>query len=145
MIAVESLLAAAGWCLFGLGFICLFVPRHFRYGVCLMLTGDVFFALNLAFIKKTLAVMRSLGLEPDTWPQQLTAGGIVLAVLLAAVWLVLFVKLWHLRPLWVKKSPAQAQAKADAASAGEAAEGQVRQTADPAVFSQVLSGRREDR
>lgn len=96
----ESCCAYAGISLFAAGFVCLFVPRHFRLGVVSMLTGDLFFALAIAFPKNITAIVLSLGISKSELAEKQVAGGVLLGMLLFAL-------LYGLRLLQKKFFPAK--------------------------------------
>ena len=53
ILAAESFFFYSGACLFVLGIITCFIPRHMRLGIVSMLIGDALFAAGIAFLVKS--------------------------------------------------------------------------------------------
>ncbi len=114
MQAVETFCAAAGWLLFALGALHCVLPRSFRLGVVLILLGDCFLAVGIAFPKKVLAVLGSAGIDSAALNYDLTAGGVICALALTALLYFIFIKLFRLRPWWKKAALSQGSEQAQA-------------------------------
>ena len=59
--ASQYIFSVIGVTLLGLGLISIFVPRHFRLGVLIILLADLFFAIAIVFLKKAAELFVSMG------------------------------------------------------------------------------------
>ncbi len=83
--AVETIFQALGIALFALGFITLFIPRHFRLGVIVMLLGDIAFASGVMFTRRIGRFFTDHGAGPDFMAGEHYAWGVIAAVLIYAL------------------------------------------------------------
>ncbi|MCR5536823.1 MAG: hypothetical protein K6F05_05335 [Succinivibrio sp.] len=90
LVASESLCAACGIVLFGLGLLCIFIPRHFKFGVLTLLLGDFFFVLAIAYPRRIYDFLTWWGFDHSYLEQpKLVAGGLC-GLIIFALWYALF-------------------------------------------------------
>ncbi|WP_040908991.1 hypothetical protein [Succinatimonas hippei] len=92
ILAAESFFFYSGACLFVLGIITCFIPRHMRLGIVSMLIGDALFAAGIAFLVKSTDILISLGLETDLFIQHNSIFAVVFSIILYVVMFAVFVK-----------------------------------------------------
>ena len=92
ILAAESFFLYSGACLFVLGIITCFIPRHMRLGIVSMLIADALFAAGIAFLVKSTDILISLGLETDWFINHNQVFAIVFAIVLYALMFAVFVK-----------------------------------------------------
>ena len=92
ILAAESFFLYSGACLFVLGIITCFIPRHMRLGIVSMLVGDALFAAGIAFLVKSTDILISLGLETDLFINHNQVFAIAFAIVLYALMFAVFVK-----------------------------------------------------
>ena len=85
ILAAESFFFYSGACLFVLGIITCFIPRHMRLGIVSMLIGDALFAAGIAFLVKSTDILISLGLETDLFIQHNSIFAVVFSIILYVV------------------------------------------------------------
>ncbi|MBU3827235.1 MAG: hypothetical protein IAA31_07075 [Candidatus Anaerobiospirillum merdipullorum] len=123
MQAVETFFTTAAIALFALGLVHCVLPRSFRLGVVLMLWGDACFAVAIAFPKKALAMLASCGVVPPA--SDFTVVGLIFALVITLICYLIFMRYFHYRPLWQKKTPVPEAPKSSS------------NTADPQLFKDV--------
>ena len=90
LVAAESFFAVFGIVFFVAGFLCCFVPRHFKFGVVTMLIGDLAFLLAIAFPKKMLHLLALFGLSPENFGSRLFFAGGTAGAAGLLLWYLLF-------------------------------------------------------
>ena len=109
ILAAERFFLYSGACLFVLGIITCFIPRHMRLGIVSMLIGDALFAAGIAFLVKSTDILISLGLETDLFIKHNLIFAIVFSIVLYALMLAVFVKFFKRK----KKAVAEKETVAD--------------------------------
>ena len=130
ILAAERFFLYSGACLFVLGIITCFIPRHMRLGIVSMLIGDAFFAAGIAFLVKSTDILISLGLETDLFIKHNLIFAIVFSIVLYALMLAVFVKFFKRK----KKAVAEKETVADE---GQGASSKKEAAADAALFANV--------
>lgn len=92
ILAAESFFLYSGACLFVLGIITCFIPRHMRLGIVSMLIADALFAAGIAFLVKSTDILISLGLETDLFIKHNLFFATVFSIVLYALMFAVFVK-----------------------------------------------------
>ena len=92
ILAAESFFFYSGACLFVLGIITCFIPRHMRLGIVSMLIGDALFAAGIVFLVKSADILKSIGLETDLFIEHNLAFAVVFSIVLYALMFAVFVK-----------------------------------------------------
>ncbi|MBO8415810.1 MAG: hypothetical protein IAB19_05475 [Proteobacteria bacterium] len=135
---IESFLGSAGVLLFVLGLLHCVLPHSFRQGVLLMLTGDAFFALAIAFPKKVLFLLQDWELSQELLNSEQIFAGVIFGLAVAALWYLIFIYVLRYTPFWRKKlkkgKDAQKAENTDDAQASQAGRAEA---ADPAIFADV--------
>ncbi|WP_281757687.1 hypothetical protein [Succinatimonas hippei] len=130
ILAAESFFFYSGACLFVLGIITCFIPRHMRLGIVSMLIGDALFAAGIAFLVKSTDILISLGLETDLFIQHNSIFAVVFSIILYVVMFAVFVKFLK------RKKKVKAEQEAAAYESQESSSKQ-EPTADAALFANV--------
>lgn len=130
ILAAESFFFYSGACLFVLGIITCFIPRHMRLGIVSMLIGDALFAAGIAFLVKSTDILISLGLETDLFIQHNSIFAVVFSIILYVVMFAVFVKFFK------RKKKVKAEQEAAAYESQESSSKQ-EPTADAALFANV--------
>ena len=130
ILAAERFFLYSGACLFVLGIITCFIPRHMRLGIVSMLIGDAFFAAGIAFLVKSTDILKSLGLETDLFIEHNLAFAVVFSIVLYALMFAVFVKFF-------KRKKKVKEEKEAAADESQASSSKKEPTADAALFANV--------
>lgn len=130
ILAAESFFFYSGACLFVLGIITCFIPRHMRLGIVSMLIGDALFAAGIAFLVKSTDILKSIGLETDLFIEHNLAFAVVFSIVLYALMFAVFVKFFK------RKKKVKAEQEAAAYESQESSSKQ-EPTADAALFTNV--------
>lgn len=130
ILAAESFFFYSGACLFVLGIITCFIPRHMRLGIVSMLIGDALFAAGIAFLVKSADILKSIGLETDLFIEHNLAFAVVFSIVLYALMFAVFVKFFKRK----KKVKAEQEA---AAYESQESSSKKEPTADAALFDNV--------
>ena len=83
--ACESFCSSSGVTLFLIGFIALFIPRHFKFGVINLCIADIFFVMAISYPKKISLFCENLGISLQSLTSEATfmgiGGGLIIALL----------------------------------------------------------------
>ena len=130
ILAAESFFFYSGACIFVLGIITCFIPRHMRLGIVSLLIGDALFAAGIAFLVKSADILKSIGLETDLFIEHNLAFAVVFSIVLYALMFAVFVKFFK------RKKKVKAEQEAAAYESQESSSKQ-EPTADAALFANV--------
>lgn len=134
---IESFLGSAGVLLFALGLVHCVLPHSFRQGVLLMLTGDAFFALAIAFPKKVLFLLQDFGAAEENLNSEQIFGGVVFGLVMAALWYAIFIYVLRYTPFWRKKLKAVKAEQEESSAPEKNGKQAAAKSADPSIFADV--------
>lgn len=130
ILAAESFFFYSGACLFVLGIITCFIPRHMRLGIVSMLIGDALFAAGIAFLVKSTDILISLGLETDLFIQHNSIFAVAFSIILYVVMFAVFMKFFKRKKKLIAEKDTESHENQNLSLKKET-------TADAAIFANV--------
>ncbi|MBR1613196.1 MAG: hypothetical protein IJ671_06660 [Succinivibrio sp.] len=111
--ASQYIFSVIGVTLLGLGVISIFVPRHFRLGVLIILLADLFFAIAIVFPKKAAELFVSMGASERFLASEPLISSIIEGIVIyALIYVVYFPVKKHIFRSGIEKQPDKAKTAA---------------------------------